>query len=123
DTRRSRAQSRAADAGVVAVVDVHLLRRRNGRADVRLRRRRLRAALEAQVGGHRDGDEDAENDDDDQKLDEGEALLRGQPRLDAIEHGAGSPSARGWGWGWCVRPVIGLRGRSALAPEWGTRAA
>src|SRR5580765_7649796 len=99
DTRSGSAKSRTGQAGVVAVLDVELLRRRNGRADVRLRSRRLRAALEAQVRGHRNSDEDAENDDDDQKLDEGEALLRAQPRLNAIKHSAGSPSTREWGYG------------------------
>src|SRR5207253_2453546 len=44
-------------------------------------------AAEAEVGRHRDRNEDAEDDDDHQQLDEGEtALLTSQARLDLAEH-------------------------------------
>src|SRR5581483_2085641 len=80
-----------AEAGVAAVaaggVLVPGLCGRDGRADVGLGRSVLGVAAEAEVGRHRDGNEDAEDDDDDQEIDEGEtAHLTGQARLDLAEH-------------------------------------
>ena len=54
--------------------------------DVGLCGRLVRAILERQIRRHCDGQQDAEDDDDDQELDQGEALLRAEARLDASNH-------------------------------------
>src|SRR5215210_7968221 len=56
-------------------------------ANVRLRGGVVRAVAEAQVGRHRDRQQDAEDDDDDEELDEGEtAFLTSQARLQVGNH-------------------------------------
>src|SRR4051794_11558463 len=68
--------------GVVAVVRVVRLDGRHRRADVRLSSRALSAILEAEVRRDRDRQQDAEDHDDDQELDEREALVARQPLLE-----------------------------------------
>ena len=68
---------------IVCVVGLNI---RQHCTDVGLRGRLVGAILEAQVRRHRDGKQDAENDDDDQELDQGESLLRAEARLQARNH-------------------------------------
>src|SRR5712691_11735500 len=66
--------------GGTRVVGVVGLDGRDGRANVGLGGRVVRTIAEAQVRGDRNREQDAENDDDNEKLDEGEtALLSSQP--------------------------------------------
>jgi hypothetical protein len=58
-----------------SLVSVERLHARNRSADVRLRSGLVRPGAEAEVRGDRNREQDPEDDDHDQKLDEGEALL------------------------------------------------
>src|SRR5262249_56066811 len=84
-----RLQAGNADARVAvrALVAVVRLRRRDGRADVRGGRALLGALLEAQVRRDGDGEQHADDDQHDEKLDQREtALVTSDPLLEAGKH-------------------------------------
>jgi hypothetical protein len=63
-----------------------VLDRRHRGADVGLGGRVVRPILELQVRRDRDREQDAEDDDDNEELDQGEALLGAEARLEARNH-------------------------------------
>jgi hypothetical protein len=79
---------------------------RNRRADVRHGGRLLSLLLEAQVGRNGDRQQDADDDQDDEKLDQGEALVTSEslPKIEPVPSFPGYRSKLG-------APSIGVLGR------------
>src|SRR5262249_33241979 len=91
-------------AGVRAVVvGVELLGARDRGANVGRDGLLVRGVLEAEVRGNRDRQQDADDRDDDEKLDEREAFLASEALLDAVHrgllrNGCAHPDVYRWSW-------------------------